>query len=195
MKKKTTTYNPCLVLKIYEALINYYLLTEKYEIISISKDRKASNSVPAWEQNDHAFVKQTVHSFQDMKMPVTTSVFSSHFSSRNVFFTVGRKSCIAGIHVGVLLRTPQFVQKCLMPSSPDCSWCHCKHGWLGVNQQTQADIESRPLNGEFFPEDKLLAPPECRAPPHSSLARTPLGAQHLRLAAERESVNSDLFQQ
>lgn len=128
-------------------------------------------------------------------MPVTTSVFSSHFSSRNVFFTVGRKSCIAGIHVGVLLRTPQFVQKCLMPSISDCSWCHCKHGWLGVNQQTQADIESRPLNGEFFPEDKLLAPPVCRAPPHSSLARTPLGAQHLRLAAERESVNSHLFQQ
>lgn len=138
MEKKNPKYNPCLVLKIYEALINYYLLTEKCEIISISKDRKVSNSVPAWEQNDHAFVRQC--SFQDMKMPVTTSVFSSHFSSRNIFFMVGRKSCIAGILVGVLLRTPQFVQKCLMPSISDRSWYHRKHGCLGVKHQTQANI-------------------------------------------------------
>ena len=42
---------------MYKGIINYYLLTEKCEIISTSKDRKVSNSVMAWPQNDCAFIK------------------------------------------------------------------------------------------------------------------------------------------
>ena len=68
------------------------------------------------------------------------SIFFPFFLKECIFYSWKEKVYSRHSCGSFVLRTPQFVQKCLMPSIPDFSWCHHKHVWLGVKRQTQANI-------------------------------------------------------